>query len=191
MKIYTKKGDAGTTQLIGGTRVEKHHIRIEAYGTLDELMSFLGLLRDYAAEIPAMENDLIKVQNELFNLGSFVALDPEKKYLKNKEKRLNIPDLTEEQIKYLEKRIDEFDRDLPPLTAFILPGGHPAVSVCHIARTVARRAERRLTALHAVSPLNPLYLQYLNRLSDYLFVLARKLSKHFQVREVPWNPQMT
>ncbi len=188
MKIYTKKGDQGTTQLIGGTRVAKHHVRIEAYGTLDELTSFVGLLRDHIRELSDIEEDLIKIQNELFTLGSFIALDPEKAVMKNGQKRLNIPDLDQTSVTYLEQRMDSFNEALPPLTAFILPGGHPAVSICHIARTVARRAERRLTELHQISPVNPLYLQYLNRLSDYLFVLARKLSVHFKIREVPWNP---
>ncbi len=187
MKIYTKKGDGGTTQLIGGTRVEKHHIRIEAYGTLDELMSFIGLLRDYVQN-KELEEDLIKIQNELFTLGTFVALDPEKEMLKNGKKRLDIKDLSEKEIQFLENRIDRFNETLPPLTAFILPGGHPAVSVCHITRTVARRAERRLTALHAVSPVKEKYLKYLNRLSDYLFVLARKLSMDFQAKEIKWIP---
>jgi cob(I)alamin adenosyltransferase len=187
MKIYTKKGDKGTTQVIGGTRLPKHHIRIEAYGTLDELMSYLGLLRDYV-EDKNIRHDIIKIQNDLFTLGSFIAVDPDKAVLKNGKKRLDIPDLQTEDIRYLENRIDSMNDRLPPMTAFILPGGAPAVSVCHICRTVARRSERRMTELNEISPLQPVYLQYINRLSDYLFVLARKLSMDLRTEEIKWQP---
>jgi len=187
MKIYTKTGDKGTTQLIGGTRVPKHHLRIEAYGTLDELMSFLGLLRDHL-EDDSLIQEIIRIQRDLFTLGTFVALDPDKAVLKNGRPRIDIPDLTEAHIRYLEKAIDRMNAELPPMQYFILPGGHPAVSVCHICRTVCRRAERRLTALYEVSPFRPLYLQYVNRLSDYLFVLARKLMRDLGTEEIPWIP---
>ncbi len=187
MKIYTKTGDKGTTQLIGGTRVPKHHLRIEAYGTLDELMSFLGLLRDHL-EDDSLIQEIIRIQRDLFTLGTFVALDPDKAVLKNGRPRIDIPDLTEAHIRYLEKALDRMNTELPPMQYFILPGGHPAVSVCHICRTVCRRAERRLTALYEVSPFRPLYLQYVNRLSDYLFVLARKLMRDLGTEEIPWIP---
>ncbi len=187
MKIYTKTGDKGTTQLVGGTRVPKHHLRIEAYGTLDELLSHIGLIRDYA-EDDDLKNDLIKIQNDLFVLGTFIALDPDKMYLKNGKKRLEMRDIENENIQWLEEKIDEMNENLPPLQYFILPGGHPAVSFCHIARTVCRRTERRMTALYEAQPFDNKYLEYINRLSDYLFVLARKLSKDLGAEEVPWIP---
>ncbi|NPA45627.1 MAG: cob(I)yrinic acid a,c-diamide adenosyltransferase [Chlorobi bacterium] len=188
MKIYTKTGDKGTTQLIGGTRVPKHHLRIEAYGTLDELMSFLGLLRDHLQD-DALKKEIVRIQNDLFTLGTFIAIDPEKAVLKNGKPRVDIPDITAAHIAYLEQAIDRMNEQLPPMTAFILPGGHPAVSVCHIARTVCRRAERRMTALYEVSPFDDKYLKYVNRLSDYLFVLARKLMRDFGTEEIPWDPK--
>lgn len=187
MKIYTKTGDKGTTQLVGGTRVPKHHLRIEAYGTLDELLSHIGLLRDSITDTN-IQNDLISIQNQLFTLGTFIALDPEKAVLANGKKRLDIRDLEQDDISFLEQRIDAMNKDLPPLQFFILPGGHPTVSFCHIARTVCRRAERRMTELYAAQPFDDKYLQYVNRLSDYLFVLARKLSLDFKVKEIPWKP---
>ena len=188
MKIYTKSGDKGTTQLVGGTRVPKHHLRIEAYGTLDELLSYMGLLRDL---VPAKndKDDLMKIQNQLFTLGTFIALDPDKAVLANGKKRLSMRDISQEDIRFLEKRIDAMNEALPPLQYFILPGGHPVVSTCHIARTVCRRAERRLTELYTAKPFDDKCLQYINRLSDYLFVLARKLSKDVKAEEIPWKPE--
>ncbi len=188
MKIYTKTGDKGTTQLVGGTRVPKHNPRIEAYGTLDELLSHIGLLRDTITD-KQMRNDLIRIQNQLFTLGTFIALDPEKAVLANGKNRLDIRDLNRDDITFLEKRIDEMNNQLPPLQYFILPGGHPTVSFCHIARTVCRRAERRMTELYALQAFDDKYLQYVNRLSDYLFVLARKLSSDLQATEIPWKPE--
>ncbi len=188
MKIYTKKGDKGTTQLIGGTRVPKHHFRIEVYGTLDELLSYVGLVRDVITD-PDVKNELIEIQNNIFTIGSYIAMDPGKKTLANGQPRLDIPDVEPEDVAKLEKAIDNMNRALPPLTAFILPGGHMYVSFCHIARTVCRRAERKMTALHRESPVKEIYLQYINRLSDYLFVLARKLSKDLQAGEIPWQPK--
>ncbi len=188
MKIYTKTGDKGTTALFGGTRVPKHHIRIESYGTVDELNSHLGMLRDQEIDSHSHET-LLKIQERLFTVGSILATDPEKATLKSGEKRLKIPKISTEDIKLLEQEMDQMNEDLPPMTHFVLPGGHQTVSVCHIARCVCRRAERLATALHDLEPFEEEVLQYLNRLSDYLFVLARKLSKDLQAREIQWIPK--
>lgn len=188
MKIYTKTGDKGTTALFGGTRVPKHHIRIESYGTVDELNSWLGLIRDQnISEIS--KNELIQIQEKLFTVGAILATDPEKAVLKNGKERLNIPKISTDDIGILENAIDIMDDNLPQMTHFILPGGHTTVSYCHIARTVCRRAERMATLLHEAAPFDELVLSYLNRLSDYLFVLARKLSKELQASEIKWVPE--
>lgn len=188
MKIYTKTGDKGSTSLFGGTRVPKHHIRIESYGTIDELNSQLGMLRDQ--QIDEHSHDiLLKIQDRLFTMGSILATDPEKATLKNGKERLDIPKITAADIELLEQEIDQMNEALPPMTHFILPGGHQTVSVCHIARCVCRRAERLATALYDLEPFDELVLQYLNRLSDYLFVLARKLSKDVQAKEIQWIPK--
>lgn len=187
MKVYTKTGDAGTTALFGGTRVPKHHIRIDSYGTVDELNSFIGLVRDQNID-PRSKGVLIHIQNKLFTVGAVLATDPEKSKLKNGKDRLNIPKISEEDIELLEKEIDWMDTELPQMTHFVLPGGHPTVSHCHVARTVCRRAERLATALYELEPFDTHTLKYLNRLSDYLFVLARKLSKDLQADEVKWIP---
>ena len=179
MKIYTKTGDKGETSLIGGTRVPKHHIRIEAYGTVDELNSNLGLLRDQLGDKHQVEM-LIQIQNILFTIGSQLAADPEKSKMK-------LPDITESKISVLEKEIDAMNEILPPLKNFILPGGHPAVSTCHIARCVCRRAERCVTHLSEETNVAPILIQYLNRLSDYLFMLARKIAFDRNAEELPWN----
>ncbi|MGB3150597.1 MAG: cob(I)yrinic acid a,c-diamide adenosyltransferase [Maribacter sp.] len=188
MKIYTKTGDNGTTALFGGTRVPKHHIRIESYGTVDELNSWLGLIRDQQiSKISA--NELMQIQDKLFTLGAILATDPEKAILKNGKERLNIPRINHVDIKFLENAIDVMDAELPQMTHFILPGGHTTVSYCHIARTVCRRAERMATLLYENEPFDDSVLSYLNRLSDYLFVLARKLSKELQADEIKWIPE--
>ena len=188
MKIYTKTGDQGKTGLIGGTRVEKHHIRISCYGTLDELNSWVGMLRDQKiSETYRME--LFKIQNDLFSLGSKLATDPEKETMKSGKERVPIKTIIEEDIVALEMAIDAMNHVLPPMTHFILPGGHPIVSTCHIARTVCRRVERMMTSLNEVEPLDPTFLSYINRLSDYLFVLARKLSADLGIDEVKWVPE--
>ncbi|WP_010228776.1 cob(I)yrinic acid a,c-diamide adenosyltransferase [Gillisia marina] len=188
MKIYTKTGDKGTTSLFGGTRVPKHHIRIESYGTVDELNSHIGLVKDQ--EVGNHTRQILnRVQDRLFTLGAILATDPEKAILKSGQERLNIPTVTEEDIKLLENEMDAMNEDLPEMTHFVLPGGHPSVSICHISRCVCRRAERLSTALYEISPFNVLVLQYLNRLSDYLFVLARKLSKDLHANEVKWIPE--
>ena len=188
MKIYTKTGDKGTTGLFGGTRVPKNHIRIEAYGTLDELNSHLGLIRDQDIFAVAKE-ELIKIQDNLFTAGAILATDPEKTKLKNGKERLNIPHISKDDIQFLEQAIDRMDAKLEPMTHFILPGGHTTVSYCHIARTVCRRAERRTTLLNENEPIDERVLIYLNRLSDYLFVLARKLTYDLQAEEIKWIPK--
>jgi len=188
MKVYTKTGDKGTTALFGGTRVPKHHIRIESYGTVDELNSYIGLIRDQEMDANSKEI-LIQIQDKLFTLGAILATDPDKSLLKNGKERLNIPKVEEEDIAVLETEIDTMEEDLPPMTHFVLPGGHTTVSYCHIARCVCRRAERLASALHELSPFDERALKYLNRLSDYLFVLARKLSHDLQADEIKWIPK--
>ncbi|WP_040251256.1 cob(I)yrinic acid a,c-diamide adenosyltransferase [Psychroserpens mesophilus] len=188
MKIYTKTGDKGTTALFGGTRVPKHHIRIDSYGTVDELNSHLGLIRDQNIN-QHYKNVLMDIQDKLFTVGAILATDPEKAILKSGKERLNIPKISESHIAKLEEEMDRMNEALPPMTHFVLPGGHQTVSFCHIARCVCRRAERLASALNDIEPFQPESLMYLNRLSDYLFVLARKLSYDLQAEEVKWIPQ--
>lgn len=188
MKIYTKTGDKGTTALFGGTRVPKHHIRIESYGTVDELNSHIGLIRDQDID-PRSKEILIHIQDRLFTLGAILATDPKKAILKSGKERLNIPKIEEENIALLESEMDKMNEELPPMTHFVLPGGHQAVSFCHIARCVCRRAERLTSFLNENEPVDERVLMYLNRLSDYLFVLARKLSYHFRAEEIKWLPE--
>jgi len=188
MKIYTKTGDKGTTALFGGTRVPKHHIRIESYGTVDELNSHLGLIRDQDINSHYQEL-LMHIQDKLFTVGAVLATDPEKAILKSGKERLNIPKINAEDIEKLETEMDTMNAELPPMTHFVLPGGHQTVSFCHIARCVCRRAERLASALNDLEPFDAHTLTYLNRLSDYLFVLARKLSYDLQAKEIKWIPQ--
>jgi cob(I)alamin adenosyltransferase len=188
MKIYTKTGDNGTTALFGGTRVKKNNSRIESYGTVDELNSYIGLIKDQEISDEAKAS-LLKIQNELFTLGAMLATPPEKETLKNGKERLNIPKIDDTSILFLENEIDKMDAVLPQMTHFVLPGGHQAVSFCHIARCVCRRAERLSVELNDEEPLNENILKYLNRLSDYLFVLARKLSLDLDVEEIKWIPK--
>jgi len=188
MKVYTKTGDKGTTALFGGTRVPKHHIRIESYGTVDELNSHIGLIRDQDIN-PLYKAVLIEVQDRLFTVGAILATPPEKEILKNGQPRLNINRIIDEDITYLENEIDKMDAELPQMTHFVLPGGHTTVSYCHIARCVCRRAERLSVHLHEIEPTDVQVLTYLNRLSDYLFVLARKLSHDLNADEVKWIPR--
>ena len=188
MKIYTKTGDKGTTALFGGTRVPKHHIRIDSYGTVDELNSYIGLIRDQ--EINTTQQDLlIAIQDKLFTVGAILATDPEKAMLKSGKERLNIPKIDEQDIAVLEQQMDAMNENLPPMTHFVLPGGHTTVSFCHIARCVCRRAERLAAALHELEPVDESVLKYLNRLSDYLFVLARMLSHDLNANEIKWVPK--
>lgn len=178
-KVYTKTGDKGETSLIGGTRVPKHHIRIESYGTVDELNSYIGLIRDQNID-EQFKTVLIEIQDRLFTIGSSLASDPEKSKMK-------IPDLKEEDIVFLEKEIDKMDESLPEMKSFVLPGGHTTVSFCHIARCVCRRAERLTIQLSENDYVNELVIKYLNRLSDYLFVLSRKLSQDLKHQKSPGN----
>ena len=188
MKIYTKTGDEGTTALFGGTRVKKYNLRIESYGTVDELNSYIGLIKDQEIS-KEVKDSLLKIQNELFTLGAMLATPPEKETLKSGKERLNIPKIDENSILFLENEIDKMDAVLPQMTHFILPGGHQAVSFCHVARCVCRRAERLSVELNDQEALNSDVLKYLNRLSDYLFVLARKLSKDLEIEEFKWIPE--
>ena len=188
MKIYTKTGDKGTTSLYGGTRVPKHNLRIAAYGTADELNSYIGLIRDQKIDNRTSDT-LLKVQNEIFTLGAMLATPPEKEKLKSGKERLNIYKISKDDILFIEKEIDHMDQSLPQMTNFILPGGHQTVSFCHIARCVCRRTERLVVNLHEQEPIDELILTYLNRLSDYLFVLARKLTIDNQATEIPWIPK--
>lgn len=182
MKIYTKTGDKGQTSLIGGTRVPKHHLRIESYGTVDELNSYVGLIRDQKIDENSF-NALIEIQDRLFTIGASLASDPEKSKMK-------IPDLNEEDVTFLEKEIDAMNEVLPELRSFILPGGHTTVSFCHLARCICRRAERLIVHLSEDSFVSELVVKYLNRLSDYLFVLARKFSHDLDAKEIAWKPRM-
>ncbi len=188
MKIYTKSGDRGMTALYGGTRVPKHHIRIECYGTVDELNSYIGLIRDQDIDSHSKEI-LIHIQDRLFVLGAILATDPKKATLKSGKERLSISKIEEKDSILLEEEMDTMNETLPPMKHFILPGGHPTVSYCHIARCVCRRAERLTTLLNEKEPIDELVLMYLNRLSDYLFVLARKLTQTLEVEEVKWIPK--
>jgi cob(I)alamin adenosyltransferase len=182
MKIYTKTGDKGFTSLIGGTRVVKHHIRIESYGTIDELNSYIGLISDQ--DIALHDKDLLKqVQDRLFTIGSSLASDPEKS-------RMIIPDLHVEDIELLEKEMDKMNGQLPELRHFILPGGSNAISFCHIARCVCRRAERITVHLAEEGTVDEKVIIYLNRLSDYLFTLARKIGNDNKIPENQWLPRI-
>lgn len=187
MKIYTKTGDKGKTSLFGGQRVSKYHIRVEAYGTIDELNANLGYLHDLILD-ETTKTILFKIQNELFVIGSTLATPPEKEKLKSGKERLQIDKINDQQISFLEKEIDHMNTSLPAMTHFILPSGHPTVSYCHITRNICRRAERRVVQLSEESFVNDTILSYLNRLSDYLFVLARKLSLDLDVKEKLWIP---
>ena len=188
MKIYTKTGDTGTTALFGGTRVPKDHIRIESYGTVDELNSHIGLIRDLEFNAH-YKNILIEIQDRLFTVGAILATPPDKEVLKNGEKRLQNLGIVESDIELLESEIDAMEEALPPMTHFVLPGGHTTVSYCHVARCVCRRAERLAVHLDHNEPVAEIAIKYLNRLSDYLFVLARKLSHDLNAEEVKWIPR--
>ncbi len=184
MKIYTKTGDAGTTSLVGGTRISKADLKIETYGTVDELNSWIGLVRDQA--INESRKDILKeIQDRLFTIGSDLASEPEQ------VRRKKIPDLLDEDIELLEKQMDLMDTEIPPLRAFVLPGGHQSVSYTHVARTVCRRAERLSIRLSHEEEVNPLIIKYLNRLSDYLFVLSRKMTQELNSEEVAWKPRLS
>ena len=184
MKIYTRTGDQGTTGLLGGARVGKDNLRIEAYGTVDELNSVIGLCRDLIVEENSREI-LREVQDRLFTIGSSLACDP------IKEPKMRLPDLKETDVELLEKEMDRMNEELPEMKNFVLPGGHPTVSHLHIARCVARRAERCCVRLELESlEVEPVILKYLNRLSDYLFILSRYTGMKLNAPEIPWKPRI-
>ena len=178
MKIYTKKGDKGQTGLLGGARVSKHHARIEAYGTIDELNAHIGHLRDNLNN--TLSEELLQIQNELFTIGSHLATISGAK--------VELPSLPEDCIDRLESAIDRMETGLPELKAFIIPGGHPVVSLCHIARTVCRRAERNIVLLAEDENIDETILAYVNRLSDALFVMARYIASDKAVSDLEWQP---
>ena len=181
MKIYTKTGDQGITALYGGMRVSKADERVETYGTLDELNAHIGLLRDQ--EVNKDRTALFQdIQATLFVIGSHLAADPNKASMK-------LPAITEAPVQQLEWSMDDMDQRLPPMKFFILPGGHPAVSACHIARCVCRRAERQVVRFSQHEAVDPMIIVYLNRLSDWLFVLARTMGVALGVDEIPWKPE--
>jgi cob(I)alamin adenosyltransferase len=181
MKIYTKTGDKGQTSLFGGKRVEKHHIKLEAYGTIDELNSHIGLLRDFSDE--SLASFLIDIQMNLFNIGSHLATP------KDNDKLISLlPSISNDFVLDLEKKIDEIDATLPELKHFVLPGGAKEVSHCHIARTVCRRAERHVSHLSEFEEVDNIILVYLNRLSDYLFILSRAFEVKFNAKVIKWLP---
>lgn len=184
LKIYTKTGDAGKTSLIGGTKVSKSHLRIETYGTVDELNSYIGLVGDMIIDVNS-KTVLKEIQDRLFTIGSSLACDP------HKEPQMKIPDLKESDVELLEKEIDKMNETLPPMKSFILPGGHPAVSTTHVARCVCRRAERLCVNMqeHELF-VDALIIKYINRLSDYLFVVSRFIAHLLGVDEVAWKPRV-
>lgn len=182
MKIYTKTGDEGTTSLFGGKRVSKSELRIDTYGTVDELNSWMGVLRDLEVN-QKRTTVLVEIQDRLFTIGSILATEPN-------NTKVKIPFLSESDIAFLEKEIDAMDAQLQPMRFFVLPGGHPSISWGHVARTVCRRAERLVIALHDLEKVDPYVIKYLNRLSDYLFVLCRAMTYELGVEETPWKPRM-
>lgn len=182
-KIYTKTGDKGETSLLGGTRVPKFHDRIEAYGTLDELNSFIGLICDEGPDEHSL-NILLEIQDRIFTAESLLASDPG-----NPPKR-PLPQLSEDDVVLLEKEIDRMNENLPELTSFILPGGHKLSSLAHVARCVCRRAERITIKLDMQHPVDPVVIRYLNRLSDYLFVLSRRFVHDNGGREIAWKARL-
>jgi len=182
MKIYTKTGDKGTTALIGGKRVQKHHERIEAYGTVDELMAFVALLRDSSAD-EHVKATLLIILDKLMVSASILAADCD-------DCLDDLPKLRKEDILLLEGEIDKMEQVLPPLSSFVLPGGDMIISHCHVARNVCRRAERIIIKLNQSVEIPPVVIEYFNRLSDYFFVLARKFTKDLNVEEIPWKPKL-
>jgi cob(I)alamin adenosyltransferase len=184
LKIYTKTGDLGKTSLIGGTKVPKSHIRIDTYGTVDELNSYIGLLGD-SFDNTRSRTTLKEIQDRLFTIGSSLACDPDREPL------MKMPDLKETDITFLEREIDTMNDVLPTMKFFVLPGGHPAVSTAHVTRCVCRRAERCCVNMqeHELF-VDPLVIKYLNRLSDYLFVLGRFIAHELQVAEIAWKPRV-
>jgi cob(I)alamin adenosyltransferase len=181
--VYTKTGDKGLTGLIGGTRVPKDHVRLDAYGTVDELSSHIGMVWSYPIDQHTKEV-LWGIQNQLFVIGAYLATDASVSDLRSRLK------CDQEVIDLLEREMDAMESGLPPLSNFVLPGGHPAVAACHISRTVARRAERRVVQMTREYEVDEWVVRYLNRLSDYLFVLSRHLTNYFNIVEIPWKPEL-
>ncbi len=181
MKIYTKTGDGGNTSLLGGKKVSKADLKIDAYGNVDELNAFLGHLKDQKEVAPRIANQFYWIQEHLFSIGSLLATE-------SGFSGFELPSITTNEVKQLEAWIDKYTDELPELRNFILPGGHQVVSLCHICRTVCRRAERGVVKLSEVEALDEQILKFLNRLSDYFFVMSRKLAKDLEVPETPWVP---
>lgn len=181
MKIYTRTGDTGTTALFGGKRVSKADLRIDTYGTVDELNSFIGLVRDQPVN-EKRKQLLAGIQDRLFTMGAILATEPG-------NKKVKVPSLADSDIVRLEQEIDAMEANLTPMKSFVLPGGHQSVSFGHVARTVCRRAERLVIALNDAEKVDPLVIVYLNRLSDYLFVLCRAMTKELGAEELPWKPR--
>jgi len=181
MKIYTKTGDDGSTALLGGKRVSKAHLRIEAYGTIDELNSYIGLIRD-TQQYPLRREQLKEIQDRMFTIGAHLAIVPDAKNVK-------VPDVDESDLLMLEKAIDDMEALLPELKSFVLPGGHQVVSFSHVARNVCRRAERCIVRLAETEKVDEVIIRYVNRLSDYLFVLSRKIAQEVGAEEVAWKPR--
>ena len=182
MKIYTKKGDEGKTGLIGGTRVSKNDLKINAYGTVDELNAYIGLLRDLIND-DLFASQLIEIQDRLFTAGSLLAVS-------DSGCQMVLPTISKNDIENLENWIDAMDESLPEMKSFVLPGGHEVVSTCHIARTICRRSERCIVTLNEHAEVNPILLAYFNRLSDYLFTLGRSMASKLNIKETPWSPKM-
>jgi cob(I)alamin adenosyltransferase len=182
MKIYTKTGDSGKTSLLCGKRVDKYDDRIEAYGTVDELIAWIGLLRDQEID-PGIAGFLIRVQDRLMICASILATECENCMAR-------VPSMKDEYVIEIEHEIDRMEEELEPLSSFILTGGHTVVSWCHIARNVCRRAERNVLKLSSIYPVDTIIIRYINRLSDYLFVLSRKLGRDFDIDEIPWKPEL-
>lgn len=180
-KLYTKTGDKGKTSLLGGKKVSKSHFRIEAYGNVDELNAFVGLLKDQPEVENRLKQQLYWTQEHLFNIGSILATEAD-------FKGFELPSVTDAEVKQLEVWIDKYTGELPELKNFILPGGHQVVSLCHVCRTVCRRTERSIIALNEEEQVDELIIQFINRLSDYFFIFARKLGAELNIREIPWAP---
>ncbi|MBL7849918.1 MAG: cob(I)yrinic acid a,c-diamide adenosyltransferase [Cyclobacteriaceae bacterium] len=182
MKIYTKTGDEGTTALFGGKRVSKSDLRINTYGTIDELNSWVGVLRDQPVN-HSRHDELVEIQDRLFTIGSILAVEPG-------NTKVKVPSLSPDDVTFLEQRIDAMEGKLEPMKVFVLPGGHPSVSFGHVTRTVCRRAERLVIELNEQEPVGALTMKYLNRLSDYFFVLCRAMASELKAPETPWKPRM-
>ena len=181
IKLYTKTGDKGQTSLLGGKKVSKSDLRIEAYGNVDELNSFIGLLKDQREVEKSLKDQLYLIQEHLFTIGSILATEDD-------FKGFELPKITTKHVSEIEKWIDMHESAVPPLKNFILPGGHQCVSLSHVCRTICRRSERSIIALSNTSVIDPLILQFINRLSDYFFIFARVLSARLQVEEIAWRP---